>query len=308
MNESTPKLAAALAAAQGAISPAGKDAKNPHLGNRYADLASVWDACRGPLSANGLSIVQTLELGQPMVLRTTLLHSSGEFISGIVPLIMGEGKGINPMQQLGSAMTYARRYGLSAIVGVVADDDDDGHGSARPVADARPKQRPQEAKKSERHTTATTSPAAPPPATDTLPDPSAPRVTDPGQCSGWDEVRRLWALSDADRSAWYRAANGHPLANVVKLRGQIETLGVRQGLLDVGMIDVAVEEAIRAGIDPVAFMASLTAHVRAHETRISALTAAQFRDWIEGFHPAREPGMDDDYDPAPGVDVRGILD
>ena len=57
-SESIALLAGALAKAQLQIEPASKNATNPHFRSHYADLASIWDACRGPLNTNGLSIVQ----------------------------------------------------------------------------------------------------------------------------------------------------------------------------------------------------------------------------------------------------------
>lgn len=122
------KLAEALAAAQGEIEAAVKDKENPHFRSRYADLASIWDACRGPLSSHGLAVIQTTEQGKRLfpdgppgiLLETTLAHSSGQWISGVIPVYCDTR---NP-QQIGSALTYARRYGLAAIVGVCPDDDD----------------------------------------------------------------------------------------------------------------------------------------------------------------------------------------
>ncbi len=76
------KLACALAKAQGAMKPAVKDAKNPFFKSSYADLASVWEAARGPLSSNGLAVIQTLEqdLTNKVTVVTLLAHESGEWI------------------------------------------------------------------------------------------------------------------------------------------------------------------------------------------------------------------------------------
>lgn len=126
------ELAIALAKAQAAIQPAIKSSENPHFRSKYADLSSVWDACRKPLTDNGLSVVQmpvdALTPGS-VALTTLLLHTSGEYISSTVsaPLTKQDAQGI------GSALTYLRRYALSAIIGVVADDDDDGNAASRPT-------------------------------------------------------------------------------------------------------------------------------------------------------------------------------
>ena len=120
-SEQINELAAALAVAQGKITGALKDSANPFFKSKYADLASVWDACREALSANGLAVVQTTEADKTgIVLTTTLMHKSGQFISGTLAM---QGKDDSP-QAMGSAMTYARRYALAAIVGVAQVDDD----------------------------------------------------------------------------------------------------------------------------------------------------------------------------------------
>lgn len=122
MTDSIGKLAAALAKAQAEIKGAKKDAENPFFKSTYADLASVWEACRLPLSTNELAISQITEIMDgTLVLRTILMHSSGESISSYLPLLLGEKA---TSQQLGSALSYNRRYALSAIVGVAPEDDD----------------------------------------------------------------------------------------------------------------------------------------------------------------------------------------
>lgn len=122
-SEKIDKLAAALAKAQGSLMGAKKNCTNPFHKSKYADLASVIQAAAPALQENELSVVQLTEMhdGRP-VLRTTLMHSSGQYISGVNPLYMPKGD----MQSLGAAMTYARRYAYSAMIGVVSDVDDDG--------------------------------------------------------------------------------------------------------------------------------------------------------------------------------------
>jgi hypothetical protein len=137
-SESIGKLAAALARAQAELRPAIKDAQNPHLKNRYADLASCWDACREVLPKNGLAVIQGGTMGEdgPM-LSTMLVHESGEWVEGFTPLIYGDAKGLNPMQALGSAWSYAQRYGLRGVTGLTAEDDD-GQGAGHPPKRAMP--------------------------------------------------------------------------------------------------------------------------------------------------------------------------
>ena len=119
-SEQINELAGALAKAQGQMENAAKNKQNPHFKSRYADLAAVLDAIRAPLSANGLSTVQTMQItDRCILLQTTLLHASGQFISTEYPIAMG----LKP-QEMGSAITYGRRYSLAALVGIAQDDDD----------------------------------------------------------------------------------------------------------------------------------------------------------------------------------------
>ena len=127
-SDSINELATALAKAQGQMQGAIKDSTNPFFKATYADLSSVWDACRKPLSDNGLSIVQTIEpieATEPGLLVTWLLHSSGQFITSSVSIkaVPNKGNSVGP-QEIGSAITYMRRYALAAIVGIAPEDDD----------------------------------------------------------------------------------------------------------------------------------------------------------------------------------------
>jgi len=128
-SETIGKLAEALAKAQGEIQGAAKDQVNPHFRSKYADLASVWEACRKALSNNGLAVVQTMHGDDPdkVVVETLLTHSSGEWIKGT--LTMRPAK--SDPQGIGSCITYARRYSLAAMVGV-APEDDDGNAASIP--------------------------------------------------------------------------------------------------------------------------------------------------------------------------------
>ena len=115
------ELAAALAAAQGEITGALKDSKNPFFKSSYADLASCWESCRAPLSKNGLAVIQTTqEAPEGVKVLTTLAHKSGQWIRGELPMKPVK----NDPQGIGSCITYARRYALAAIVGLAQIDDD----------------------------------------------------------------------------------------------------------------------------------------------------------------------------------------
>lgn len=130
-SEQINELLTALSKAQGEIAPALKDSINPHFKSRYADLSSIWSACRTQLSKYGLAVIQTTaEINGKIILITTLGHSSGQWMRSELPVIVTK----NDAQGLGSALTYMRRYSLAAMVGVAPDDDDDGNAaSASPL-------------------------------------------------------------------------------------------------------------------------------------------------------------------------------
>lgn len=127
-------LAGALAKAQGEITGAAKDKTNPHFKNAYADLASVWEACRAPLSKHGLSVLQPASAdGAKVTVTTLLLHSSGEFVSSDLTMTAQQ----NTPQGIGSCITYARRYALASMVGIAPEDDDGNAASASPSGGPR---------------------------------------------------------------------------------------------------------------------------------------------------------------------------
>ena len=126
---------AALAAAQADMGPALKQASNPAFKSKYADLASVMDACLPALTANGICVMQPTgedDLGR--FVKTILAHTSGETVECRVPLIVSK----NDMQGYGSAVTYARRYGLMSMAGI-APEDDDGNAAAKAPPKDEPK-------------------------------------------------------------------------------------------------------------------------------------------------------------------------
>ena len=127
-SETIDAISAALAKAQGEIEGATKSSENPHFRSKYADLGNVWDACRGPLTKNGLAIHQGVRGDGEMRLVTTILHASGQWIEDDgMPLLLDK----QNMQGLGSALTYARRYGLMGAVGIAPEDDDGNAASVR---------------------------------------------------------------------------------------------------------------------------------------------------------------------------------
>lgn len=106
---------------------ASKDATNPHFKSKYADFAAVVDAIRKPLTDNGLSFVQLVGGAKGSVTVTTrLLHASGQSISSTLTMPVGA----ETPQAYGSAITYGRRYSLSAMVGLASEEDDDGNAAS----------------------------------------------------------------------------------------------------------------------------------------------------------------------------------
>lgn len=148
------RIAAALAKAQGAIEGAKKDSDNPFFKSRYADLASVWAACRSQLATVGISVIQIPNgtgnvrplkcfgkndeplpdgEGAEQRLTTLLMHASGQWIGGTFTMVAGD---VTP-QAAGSCITYMRRYSLAAMVGVAPEDDDGNAASKAPNANFR---------------------------------------------------------------------------------------------------------------------------------------------------------------------------
>lgn len=121
-SESITKLALALSKAQKNIGSAAKGSANPFFKSKYADLGSVMEACKEALNNEGITVLQpvtTTPEGKHAV-ETVLLHESGESISSTMTLELTK----TNMQDLGSAISYARRYSLQSLVFIPAEDDD----------------------------------------------------------------------------------------------------------------------------------------------------------------------------------------
>ena len=124
------KITAALIKAQAAMTAPKFNKVNPHYKSKYADLTSVIDAVRKPLNDNEICFTQTTVVStEGLILLTTLRHSSGETIISEWPLPAAA----NP-QNMGSNLTYAKRYSLAAICGVSADEDDDAEAGVKEAA------------------------------------------------------------------------------------------------------------------------------------------------------------------------------
>jgi len=131
-SESIKHIAEALVSAQKEIRFAVKDSTNPHYKSKYANINSVIDAVKKPLNDNGIALIQSLSPSDDnkLHLTTRLIHSSGEWIedTAVCPIQKQDPQG------LGSAISYIRRYSLSAMCAVYADDDD-GQSAALNAAD-----------------------------------------------------------------------------------------------------------------------------------------------------------------------------
>lgn len=135
------KLGDALAKAQGEFGRVEKNAKNPHLRNRYADLASVMTAVSPALAAHGLGIVGSVDgEAKGATLTTRLIHAGGGWVEVTMPVVWEPGKGVNIAQSFGGGLTYARRYAVMTLLGLAPEDEDDGC-SAGPMD--RGRQQPQ---------------------------------------------------------------------------------------------------------------------------------------------------------------------
>lgn len=136
------ELATALSAAQGEMKAAPMTGRNPHLKNKYATLNDIIDTARPVLAKHALAYVQMPTSPDnpeiPMIgLTTRLMHKSGEWVESDIffPVDPGSNRAVNPAQVAGSTITYMRRYALSAMLGIVADEDADGE---QPLAQTKP--------------------------------------------------------------------------------------------------------------------------------------------------------------------------
>lgn len=127
------ELATALAEAQSEFIAIPKTAQNPFFKSSYADLATVVQTATPILAKHGLSVSQHIGFdGQTDTLTTWLLHTSGQYLNESMRLYLNK----QDAQSQGSATTYAKRYSYMSVLGLVADDDDDGNRASRAVAQA----------------------------------------------------------------------------------------------------------------------------------------------------------------------------
>lgn len=121
-SEQVDKIAGALLAFQKEIAPPTKNKENPYFKSMYADLCSLLDHCKAAMQKNGLVFTS-------VGLTSRLMHSSGQWIEGDFTC---EVHGLSA-QQVGSAMTYGRRYNFQGLLGINAEEDDDGAAATKPA-------------------------------------------------------------------------------------------------------------------------------------------------------------------------------
>jgi len=122
------KLAKALVQAQAEMPIVPMNARNPFLKNRYADLGSVINTVRPVLAKHGLAFSQLpTGSGGEVGIKSILMHESGDFIESTITMPVDNEKGLKSAQVAGSIITYLRRYALSAMLGIYADEDTDGN-------------------------------------------------------------------------------------------------------------------------------------------------------------------------------------
>lgn len=127
-SEQTDQLWPAFLKAQATFTAASKGGKNPHLKNRYSTLADVMTSCADALEAHGFVLLQDTSTSERGVsVYTRVIHAaSGQWVQGEVTL-----PAQTTAQGVGSAITYGRRYGLSALLALVSEDDDGNAASGR---------------------------------------------------------------------------------------------------------------------------------------------------------------------------------
>ncbi len=122
------ELAAALAKAQGEMKNAHLNKVNPHFKSKFADLAAVRDAVIPFLAKHGIATAQATGAREGgFCVVTRLIHSSGQWLESEYPIVLDPAK----PQVMGSAMSYARRYSLSAIGCIASEEDDDGNNATK---------------------------------------------------------------------------------------------------------------------------------------------------------------------------------
>lgn len=129
-SEQTDKIDAALAKAQAELENPTKDAVNPHFRSKYATLDAGLNIVRGVLSKHGISVTQPTSFADGYLILYTRLAYQGQWIQAEYPVCQFPVK----QQEMGSGLTYSRRYSLFSMVGIAGEEDDDANAATSPAA------------------------------------------------------------------------------------------------------------------------------------------------------------------------------
>lgn len=213
----------AFIAAQAEIGAAVKDSENPHFKSRYADLASVWSAFGDSFAKHKLAVMQAPAIdGNHVRVVTRIIHSSGEWIESEVEALARD----QSPQAIGSVITYLRRYGASALIGVVQDDDDGNAGLSQGAPPQNQRSRPTAPAPAPQTRTHAAPPPPPPPEVIPFADETMPGLKGDGT------LGVAWA-------AWYEdllQANGKTTQSLI---AAINTQGEERAALMNGSTDIA---------------------------------------------------------------------
>jgi len=123
-SEAINEISLDLSKAQGVLANPIKDGNNPHFRSKYATLDTGLNIVRECMSKHNISVVQATRVeGNVLMLDTRLAHKSGQWIEAEYPVCAFPAK----QQEMGSALTYSRRYSLFSLVGIAGEEDDDGN-------------------------------------------------------------------------------------------------------------------------------------------------------------------------------------
>ena len=221
------ELFSALVKARAEMSAPKKNSNNPFHKSKYAALDEIVDVSSSALAKHGLMVVQTPKTieGGVMALHTQIIHESGQSLDcGFYALPSHGGK--NPMQEMGSNITYARRYALAAILGLAAENDDDGNG-------ATPRQ-------------PTNLPAAPPVVTPAKPPTVSPKTTAKEQAIELIKTRLL--VDESVAGAYCADANNPTSQEIDAIIADIKTHGLRLGTVTPALL---LEKIFPSGVEEV---------------------------------------------------------
>lgn len=137
-SETTVTIFKAISAAQGDFKTVEKTSLNPHFKSKFAPLDSIIEMLRPILPKHGLSFIQFTDTDDTgIIVETVIAHESGEWVSGRLKMPATK----QDPQGYGSALTYGRRYGLAAALGIVSDEDVDGNGNGESEKKQQPQQK-----------------------------------------------------------------------------------------------------------------------------------------------------------------------